>query len=731
MLVFIVKVICCTLMLNSECKGHKVLNGIQHCSCKSVTNFTLVIHCETLERGAIHDCFMRHDKTQTLIFRNSNLASIPDEVNMLKHIQNVDFSENRLTHFNFSDSTCHLLREINVDFNNIEVLKNGSLDCFTNLHTLRIANNGLKEIEPGAFNKKLKHFQKLYAQYNELESLDSSVISMVDYNVTVIVNVSFNRISHCTNEANLTLGDFNKNKSFDVEAMHNNITRINITYYRRLFNITNILQLYNLWNCGIDIRFNPLICDCAIYEVALLFRIFRFMDPNNPVFSIACYNPPALRGMKLYLVPDNDFNCTVAERCPRACSCIETIGLSLLTVTCGQPYTASSLPEELPFFSEIHLNFKDSELSAIERRSYLTNVTKLDISQNKVKVIDPSIIPQLDMIQLVYLSENLLSYLPQQMKAMNFTRLSAVTLDGNPFKCDCHSLWLKKWLLKEKGRIPNEDKILCTTTGIPIVDTDDSDFVCSKPLPVNLVLFVTAAAVFILVIVPFVLYIQWTRIQVCCIANFNMHCCQKKVKTNLKYDIFLSHSSLDDDIVYHQIIPELENHDPPFRICRDDRDFIVGRTIAYNIISNIESSLTTLLVISNNFLRSEWCKMEFKQAHMKLLTEKTSNLIMIMLETPDPELMDKELSYYVKTNVYLKKCDKYFWPKLFQALPIREEITSTFSSSSSTPVADSPVASPTSSAHATSNPEAISSMSSTQRDSSRNLPSENTPLLSC
>ena len=114
-----------------------------------------------------------------------------------------------------------------------------------------------------------------------------------------------------------------------------------------------------------------------------------------------------------------------------------------------------------------------------------------------------------------------------------------------------------------------------------------------------------------------------------------------------------------------------ENHDPPFRICRADRDFTVGWTIAYNIISNIESSLTTLLVISNNFLQSEWCKIEFKQAHMKLLQDKTSNLIMIILEDLDIKLMDKELTYYVKTHAYLNISDQYFWAKLFQALPIR------------------------------------------------------------
>ena len=297
-----------------------------------------------------------------------------------------------------------------------------------------------------------------------------------------------------------------------------------------------------------------------------------------------------------------------------------------------------------------------------------------------MQTIDPDLVSQLDRIQTVYLNDNRLSYMPQQIETITFTNLTLLTLDGNPFKCDCHSLWFKNWLLKQKAHIPNQDRILCTT-GNPVVDTKDSDFVCSEskagPLSVDDLLAMAFGTVLLIVIITVVICINWTNIQVLLIAKFNIHCFRKKVNSSLKYHVFLSHSSHDNDFVYGEVIPKLENHGPPFRVCQGDRDFVVGRTIAYNIISNIESSLTTLLVISNNFLRSEWCKMEFKQAHMKLLTEKTSNLIMIMLEDPDSELMDKELAYYVRTHVYLKKTGKYFWAKLFHALPVRRQVDTT------------------------------------------------------
>ena len=115
-----------------------------------------------------------------MIFRNSSLEKIPDEVSILKVIKNADFSENKLMHLGLQNSTCALLRTLNVDFNNITIIRRGDLDCFSNLITLSITNNGLKTIEPGAFNKNLKHFRRLNAQFNGLVSLDTSLVAMLD-----------------------------------------------------------------------------------------------------------------------------------------------------------------------------------------------------------------------------------------------------------------------------------------------------------------------------------------------------------------------------------------------------------------------------------------------------------------------------------------------------------------------------------------------------------------------
>ena len=389
----------------------------------------------------------------------------------------------------------------------------------------------------------------------------------------------------------MSADDFNTNISFHLDLLYNNIKRINITFYKQEFRITNRSNLLNLGSCGIDIRFNHLFCDCYMYEMAAWLKQFQHdTDHRNPVFTIKCYSPSALYGTDL--VDDTGFNCTVVEQCPSGCKCAETYSSKLLTVTCNGANFSSTLPDEVPSqFKEININIKNTPLEVLEPRPYLNKVTIFDILQNKIKFIDEHTLPYLNKIKTVCLNDNLLNYLPKKLKSMSFTNLTTLKLDGNPFKCDCHSLWMKKWLLTHTGQIPNQDKILCRS-GIPMTDTNDANFLCSEPLSFDIVLSIVFGASLLIMIIGLMVRWNWTHIQV----NFNIHCFRKKVRTNLKYDIFLSHSSHDDDVVYQEIIPRLESHDPPFRICRDDRDFVVGWTFAYNIISNIR-------VQSNNTAR--------------------------------------------------------------------------------------------------------------------------------
>lgn len=91
----------------------------------------------------------------------------------------------------------------------------------------------------------------------------------------------------------------------------------------------------------------------------------------------------------------------------------------------------------------------------------MINVTALDVSQCGVTEVHVDILPQIDDIPKVKFHDNALQILPREIQHLNFTKLRILTLHGNLFTCDCNTLWLKHWLLKNKTHVPHLEKIIC------------------------------------------------------------------------------------------------------------------------------------------------------------------------------------------------------------------------------------------------------------------------------
>ena len=202
-------------------------------------------------------------------------------------------------------------------------------------------------------------FKNLYAIENELVAIDSSVISMLKENRQMIMYFAHNNIAMLTNSANIS-ADFFYNKRFHLDLQSNNITRVNLAYYQRIFNITMNSKFENFRNCAIDARFNSIICDCSMYEPAFLLRNVLYpKDIENPVFDAKCFSPPALNGIEIIKVKDTDFNCSVVEHYPRGCSCMETLSLKLLTIKCQGYDFGRVFPDKVPVqFQKIDIHIQ-------------------------------------------------------------------------------------------------------------------------------------------------------------------------------------------------------------------------------------------------------------------------------------------------------------------------------------------------------------------------------------
>ncbi len=183
------------------------------------------------------------------------------------------------------------------------------------------------------------------------------------------------------------------------------------------------------------------------------------------------------------------------------------------------------------------------------------------------------------------------------------------------------------------------------------------------------------AFVVLAVIASIFLIIYRQRIAVLCYSRFGFRF-RKDEEEVRPHDAFISYSQEDIGFVKQVLVRPLERMNPPFKLCIHHRNFQLGDLISNNIIEAVESSKRVIVVLSQNYIDSEWCQFEFAQAHLQVVRKNAFRLIVITIEDPNtlrnvPKLIDS----YIKTHTYLSRDDKLFWGRLLYKMPKPTEDT--------------------------------------------------------
>lgn len=161
------------------------------------------------------------------------------------------------------------------------------------------------------------------------------------------------------------------------------------------------------------------------------------------------------------------------------------------------------------------------------------------------------------------------------------------------------------------------------------------------------------------------------------------------------YDAFISYSLADEGFVNRILSPELEyGPAPSYRLCLHYRDVPLASTptsgsyLADSIVEAMEASKRSIMVISDAYLKSEWCKYEFKSAHLevarRLATDKEKKkIILIFIGSVHAADLDPDIRGLIKSCTTLQWGEKLFWEKLRHALPKLNSNSSSNGSSSS------------------------------------------------
>ncbi|NXS85273.1 TLR22 protein, partial [Erpornis zantholeuca] len=290
----------------------------------------------------------------------------------------------------------------------------------------------------------------------------------------------------------------------------------------------------------------------------------------------------------------------------------------------------------------------------------LPNLKELYLTKNQLKSL-PGATPIPNLVALSVRRNKLNSFSREEFES--FKRMELLDASDNNFICSCEFL---SFIHHEAGisqvLVGWPEGYVCDSPlavrGAQVGSVHMSPMECHRSLVVSLICVLVFLLILLLVAVGYKYHVVWY-------VRMTWAWLQAKRKPkrappkDICYDAFVSYSENDSDWVENTMVRELEQACPPFRLCLHKRDFVPGKWIVDNIIDSIEKSHKTLFVLSEHFVRSEWCKYELDFSHFRLFDENNDAAILVLLEPIQSNAIPKrfcKLRKIMNTKTYLE------WP---------------------------------------------------------------------
>lgn len=355
----------------------------------------------------------------------------------------------------------------------------------------------------------------------------------------------------------------------------------------------------------------------------------------------------------------------------------------------------------------------------------LINLRYLSLERNMLKMLSPGDFAPLKSLQFLDLSYNVISSWEERMfsENVNLTRLlmtknklgditfsmfedlaqiGSVNFDQNVINCKCGTTlsYFQKWqkfsTSSNQIRSVFDPQIGCgypeTFHNVTVKDflTDEAyEAEACRYRRTRLLLLVpfTCTTIFFTVFCLLAFWYRWHIKYWIFLAKLylsrkgrirsdNRH---KKCYDNYEYDAFVSYSNEDRDFVL-KLITMLETYQPFYKLCVYERDFQIGTIISESVLESVAKSRKTLLVISNNYAKSQWCRWESQICeHHRLFFEDEhgeyvdDSLVLVKISQVSETYLTPTLKYLLKTRIYLDwmsdgNKEEAFWTKLRDTL---------------------------------------------------------------
>ena len=357
----------------------------------------------------------------------------------------------------------------------------------------------------------------------------------------------------------------------------------------------------------------------------------------------------------------------------------------------------SLFPELLVFnLSNSHVVEIAPEFLAWPR--YFPKLNQLDLSYNTIqtpKFDQPFLNDDNHTLQVNLTHNNITMITEDTIHMLASLPNVMVQISNNPFNCKC-SIQMKNllklikdedvWTRPSYNRYSYIRRLSCATPksaqGKMFINLSGESMECETGISVvTIVCFCIVIVILLIIIIAMAKFRR--EIQILTYTRFNiiLPCQSTEPYQNKVFDAFVSYNNADELWVQKTFIAleegEVGNASQKFQFCLHQRDFIAGKPIFDNVIESVESSRHTIIIISRNFLQSQWCMYEFQEAFKQSILERKRHMIMVMLEDIHDSELPKDLKRCMKTFTYIRKDDSIFLDRLIFALSYKGQKSDT------------------------------------------------------
>nr|ANG08886.1 toll family protein 7 [Oncopeltus fasciatus] len=351
----------------------------------------------------------------------------------------------------------------------------------------------------------------------------------------------------------------------------------------------------------------------------------------------------------------------------------------------------------------VSLHLEDNLIAELKGYEFehLGHLKELYLQNNLISHISNMTLLPLKSLKILRLEGNRLVTFPVWQLTLN-SYLVDISLGNNLWSCKCKFLTeLQTWVADNRQKVSDTEDLWCYGNDtkppyrrpIDLNNTVCSDYFSGSSMIQNIIVsdylpmvVVTLSAFVIVIFLSILMFIFRDPLRVWLYSRYGVRFFQFKAASakhygedrEKLYDGYVVYSPKDEEFVLQSIVAELEHGSPSFQLCLHYRD------LPHHAVSNspymqhtspvvveaAEASKRVILVLSRNFLQTEWSRFEFRSALHEALKGRIFKLVLVEEGSILPEAeLDPDLRPYLKTGARLRWGEKRFWERLRYVMP--------------------------------------------------------------